>query len=135
MSRMSLQPLAPEVQALIATLDSTDQLEVLLHIARAPSQMHEVRGVAEALTLSQAAVETAFRALQTKRLVQVLHVDDEPVGYQYAPATIALHAAVEELALAYATYPVVIIRALWEKPNLALRSFADAFRVRRRSDS
>jgi hypothetical protein len=132
---MSPQPLAPEVQALIATLDSADQLEVLLHIARAPSQVHEVRVVAEALTLTHAAVDAAFRDLQTKRLVQAIHVDNAPMGYQYAPATIALHAAVEELALAYATHPVVIIKALWEKPNFALRSFADAFRVRRRSDS
>jgi len=130
---MSLQHLPAEIQSLIVLLDSTDQLEVLLFVSRMSSHLHAVESVADALGLSREIVATAFRELELKRLVRAVRSDTH-ITYQYAPATIALHAAVEELAAAYPTHAVAIVKALCDKPNLTLRAFADAFRVRRRSE-
>jgi hypothetical protein len=58
-----------------------------------------------------------------------------PAQFRYAPRTPDLAGAVEELAQAYADRRVSVIGLIFAKPTDKLRSFADAFRIRKdRSD-
>ena len=52
-------------------------------------------------------------------------------GYRYAPATPQFDADVAAVADAYATHRVTIIGLIFSKPTSTLRSFADAFRLRK----
>lgn len=52
-------------------------------------------------------------------------------SYQYRPVNEALQAHVERLAKAYEERPVTLIRILYALRDGKIRSFADAFRVRK----
>jgi hypothetical protein len=132
---MSLSGLASEIRSLLESLSSTDQLEVLLCMLRSPSRVYEATALAEELGLHPTAVEQALSELVHRRLATVMTLDAERRAYQYAPATVELHAAVEGLAIASGTHSVAIITALQSKANPTLRNFADAFRIRRGSHS
>jgi hypothetical protein len=129
---MPLKDLPVEVRDLLASLDSTDQLEILLLLLRSPSKIYDVEAIAEAVQLPLPTVEHAVQGLVNRRLIARATGEPNVVAYQYAPATLELHAAAEGLAVASGTHPVAIITALQEKSNLTLRTFADAFRVRKK---
>jgi len=129
---MPLRDLPIEVQRLIDSLSSTDQLEVLLHLRRSPSRVSEADVLAGEIGLSIPVVKQTLRELIDRRLVTSMTVENNQTGYQYAPATVQLHAAVEGLGIAITTHSVAIIKALQDQRNRALRNFADAFRIRRK---
>jgi hypothetical protein len=52
-------------------------------------------------------------------------------AYQYRPASQALQAHVEVLAKAYEERPVTLIRIIYALRDSKIRSFADAFRMRK----
>jgi hypothetical protein len=52
-------------------------------------------------------------------------------GYRYEPETPQLDAAVAAVADAYASHRVTIIGLIFSKPTSTLKSFADAFRIRK----
>jgi len=131
---MALRHLATEVHQLIAALDSTDQLEILLLLLRSPSQTFNIPALVSVSNLPDQSIELALRGLHAKRLVAVVPTEHNQRGYQYAPATIALHAAAEGLALAYETHSIAIIKSLCDRQNRSLRTFADAFRLRGEAD-
>jgi DNA-binding MarR family transcriptional regulator len=119
-----------EVRELIAaTLDSTDQLEVLLLLLRAPSQLFHVNDIARALDIEPPVAADAARRLLARRLLTT--AQGSRTIYQYAPATIGLHAAAEGLAIAWEHSPVAVVKAIRHSAARELRTFADAFRIRR----
>ncbi|CAN5545530.1 hypothetical protein BH09GEM1_BH09GEM1_09270 [soil metagenome] len=50
--------------------------------------------------------------------------------YVYAPGSEA-RGVIDELADLYNTKPVTLVRAIYDRPASAARSFADAFRIRK----
>ena len=52
-------------------------------------------------------------------------------SYQYRPASEALQAHVQTLAKAYEERPVTLIRIIYALRDSKIRSFADAFRMRK----
>ena len=52
-------------------------------------------------------------------------------AYQYHAASAALHANVETLAKAYEARPVTLIRIIYALRDSKIRSFAEAFRMRK----
>jgi hypothetical protein len=123
---MSTHGLPPEVGDVIAAFDSTDQLEVLFLLSRNPSKAFHSREIVQTLGLAADVVETTTAVLRDRRLIASVHEH----LYQYAPATIKLHAAVEELAVMWRMHPRVIDQELSKRRNAGLGTFADAFRVR-----
>lgn len=50
--------------------------------------------------------------------------------YSYPPRVADVDQAVEQLSRMYHQRPVTLIKALYDRPSTAVRSFADAFRLR-----
>jgi len=86
---------------------------------------------------TQLRIDAAFAAAQLekfydRRLLSAERGTDRPVpAYRYAPASDELDAAVAAVAAAYASHRVTIIGLIFSKPTSNLKTFADAFRIRK----
>lgn len=62
----------------------------------------------------------------------LLECEETPEGdvYRFAPRSAAFRRAVTDLRTMYSSRPVTLVRAIYERPPSAVRSFADAFRLR-----
>ena len=111
-------------------VESVMQLEVLLLLAGQPGQAWSAADLAQQLRIDPAWVDGQLRAMVAKGLVVLV---DGPPGpqFRYAPRTPELARAVDELAHAYADRRVTVIGLIFSKPVDKLRSFADAFRIRK----
>ena len=124
---MTDQSLPPEVLELIARqVESMEQLETLLLLHAEPGRSFTAADIAERLTLEPASAARTADLLEGRHL---LERGAAPDSWRYAAGT-TFHAAVESLAHAYRTRPVTLIKAVYERPVGALRSFSEAFRIR-----
>jgi hypothetical protein len=112
-------------------VDSVMQLEVLLLLAGQPGKVWTAGELAQQLRIDVAWVDAQIRDMAAKGLSTV---DDAASGgpqFRYAPRTAELAATVDELAHAYADRRVTVIGLIFSKPLDKIRSFADAFRLRK----
>ena len=125
--------LPAEVRQLIAQhLATMEQVDVLLLLARSPEQWRSGEEIRTALRIDENGV--AARTFEELRAAGLIEVDgSHPVRYRYAPTNAQDRAAVELLALAYNERPVTLVRAIYARPTPA-QSFADAFRLRKKTD-
>lgn len=109
-------------------IDSVETLEVLLHL----------RAFGDARTPERVAAELRVDPTSARRrvtgLVQAGLLAADGGGFRYAPRDRALDLQVGELASAYATHRVSVITEIYRRPSDAIRSFADAFRLRKDED-
>jgi hypothetical protein len=119
-------------------VDSVMQLEVLLLLAGQAGQAARVWTAAELaqqMRVDAAWVDSTLRGMTGKGLVAVTDASGGGSGaapqFRYEPRTAELGAAVNELAEAYADRRVTVIGLIFAKPTDKLRSFADAFRLRK----
>ncbi len=125
---MSEDALSGEVKAIIAShIDSVAQLEVLLLLHRTAPQEWSAQMIQGELKIDP---NFAARELQTLSNRGLLAARQGPV-YYYGPRSPELDAAVSALASAYAKYRVSVISSIFAKPSDNIRTFADAFRLRR----
>ena len=125
---MGEDDIPPEVRAFLARhIESVLQLEVLLllrahadHVWTADAVSREFR-IDPTWTAEQLANLAAHGILGR----------EESAGYRYAPATAEMEGAVSATADAYATHRVTLIGLIFSKPPSPIRSFADAFRLRK----
>lgn len=123
---MNDHALPSEVQRLIIeALASMDHVEVLFRISRGGEATAE--WLAQDAHIAPAQVATVLRDLEQARLI----VNEE--GTYRVTRNARDRAAIDEFATAYNARPVTLIRAVYARPS-ALRSFADAFRLRREDD-
>ena len=115
---------------LVRQVDPMAHVEALLLLHRTPERAWRVDEAAHTLHVDETATARHLAALIEGRLLRA-EVDAGAPAYRYGPASPALHAAVDQLRVLYDTRPVSLVRALYERPPQAVRSFADAFRVRR----
>lgn len=119
--------LPPEVAELVNRhLESMDHVEVLLRLWREPERWVEAWEIAKATTVDPGRIPRCLEDLQAAALVE--RRDD--LTYRFAPARPADRNTVELLAQMYAQRPVTLVRAIYSRPPKAIRSFADAFRLR-----
>jgi hypothetical protein len=117
-----------EVRSLIAEhIDSVAQLETLLLIQAVPEQTWDAEKLGRELRINRDWAASQLQHLCNHGLLNC----DQPPNYRYAPKTPELAAAVEGLARAYAERRVTVIGMIFSKPVDKLRSFADAFRLRK----
>ena len=114
-------------------VESVMQLEVLLLLAGQPGKVWTAAELAQQLRIDVAWVDAQLRAIVAGGLASV--EDAGPGGggpvFRYAPRTAELRATVDELAHAYADRRVTVIGLIFSKPVDKIRSFADAFRLRK----
>ncbi|HEU5178978.1 MAG TPA: hypothetical protein VFU24_16115 [Burkholderiales bacterium] len=101
-----------------ASVPTVQAAELLLQLAADPTAEVRARDAAEAKVLQ------SFHASG----LAMASVDQ---AYQYRPANETLHGHVQVLAKAYEERPVTLIRIIYALRDGKIRSFADAFRLRK----
>lgn len=127
---MSTDPLLPEVEQLISRyLSSAEQLDILLLLHREPEKRWSAADVSKAIfTVPTSAT---LRLEELVRAGFLLSTGEGDPRYWYSPRPESLRSQVDALAASYLTDRVAVINRIFEKPVDPVRSFADAFRLRR----
>jgi hypothetical protein len=126
------EAIQPHVRAFIAGhVDSVLQLELLLLLAVPAHAAREwsAADLAHELRIDPAWVEGQLKAMGAQGLLDAS--TGPPPTYRYHPRTAELGQAVSDLAQAYADRRVTVIGLIFAKPTDKLRTFADAFRIRK----
>jgi hypothetical protein len=110
-------------------IDSVMQLELLLLLRERLAQAWSAEGLAQECRVEPIWVEGHLRAMVAAGLATAF--DTMPATYRYAPKSPEMMDTVDELARAYADRRVTVIGLIFAKPTDKIRSFADAFRLRK----
>ncbi len=131
---MSTDGIADEVQRFIAeNVHSVEQLEVLLLLHRSASRCWSADDVSRELRIDALSAAGRLADLCERRLL--VEVASPEGAYRFEPGTQAQARVVSSLAADYAVRRVSVITLIFSKPVDTIRSFADAFRIRKdRSD-
>ena len=122
--------ITPRVKQFITEhIDSVMQLEVLLLLAEQPAKAWTAAELAQLLRIDAAWVEGQLRSMGGRGVVGV--TEASPPQFRYEPRSAELGDTVSELARAYADRRVTVIGLIFSKPVDKIRSFADAFRLRK----
>jgi hypothetical protein len=109
-------------------IDSVAQFELLLLLRGDPSRAWTPQDAGRALYASADAIAIQMAELQSRRLLAA-GVGDRT--FVYRPENAELARQVDRLADLYRERRVAVITAIYAKPTDKLRSFADAFRLRK----
>ncbi|PTL84455.1 hypothetical protein [Vitiosangium sp. GDMCC 1.1324] len=121
------------VQRLIAEhIDSVEQLEILLLLARHPERTWNAETVARELRIS--ALSAGDRLEDLARDALLASTEGSAEEYRYAPRSPMQDESVRGLATAYVERRVTVINLIFSKPVDKIRTFADAFRLRKKED-
>jgi hypothetical protein len=128
---LSVEPIPSTVRLLVAEhIRSVLELECLLLLRRDPARRWTAEELARELRID---IEWAIRELSDLARRGFAARDDSPVPhYSYAPSTPALGEILAELAVLYAERRVSVTELIYARPSgNPLKSFADAFRIRK----
>jgi hypothetical protein len=115
-------------QLILYHVDSVDTLEVLLHMYRNPSRTWTAEEVATALYISPETAEERLSRLTASRLLVCRN--GAPPAYCFDRRN--NEETVAELEKTYEERRVRVINLIFSKPLDFVRSFADAFRFRKK---
>jgi hypothetical protein len=110
-------------------IDSAELLETLLLVHSDPAREWSPESVAQSIYTVPAGATRRLEQLVEMGLATSTGTADP--AYRYAPARPALAAQVDALAQAYRAGRVAVINLIYNKPPDPLRSFADAFKLRK----
>jgi hypothetical protein len=128
--RMSKADIPQVVRAFIAqNIESAELLETLLLVHSAPGREWTPEDVARSIYSVPAAAIRRLEQLVALRLAASTGTAD--AAYRYAPGTPELAEQVDALAAAYRANRVAVINLVYAPPPDPLRSFADAFKLRK----
>jgi hypothetical protein len=114
-------------------IDSVEELEILLLLYNQQGRSWSAEAVARELRI--AATSAGERLEDLVHDTILVRVDGDPVEHRYAPGNAVLDEAVGGLATAYSERRVTVINLIFSKPVDKIRTFADAFRLRRDDDN
>ncbi|HYC48425.1 MAG TPA: hypothetical protein VED01_23380 [Burkholderiales bacterium] len=110
-------------------IPSVDAAELLLALYRSASRALTVRQTIDEAGVRKLPEQDARRYLSLFASRGLLAGDGE--SYRYAPVNEDLDAAVAGLARAYNERPVTLVRTIYAPKDDKIRSFADAFRLKK----
>jgi hypothetical protein len=129
-----VDPLPEDVRLFLdAAIQSVDQLEILRLLGENPSRTWTAAELAPEIQASPEVVAQDLSALQARGLIAQEHGATGPV-WRHGPHTPELDARLGRFLQLYRERPVSMIKAVYNRPPDALRSFADAFRLRKQED-
>lgn len=127
---MAESNVAPEVATFLADhIDSVLELELLLALRADGARGWTASELAKELKIDAAWAAEQMAKFHARGLLA--RTDQPEAAYRYAPQSPQLDATVASVAAAYATHRVSIIGLIFSKPTSTLKSFADAFRIRK----
>jgi hypothetical protein len=109
-------------------IDSVAQLELLLLMRNESAKAWTAEEAGKALYSAQEVMGLLLADLQSKRLVAPGPFEN---SFVYRPEGASLADFVDRLAELYRDRRVAVITAIYTKPTEKIRSFADAFRLRK----
>ena len=113
-------------------IESVLELELLLVLRGDAARTWTATDLATQLRIDPAFAAAQLEKFYDRRLLSAERGTDRPdPTYRYAPSSAELDAAVAAVAAAYATHRVTVIGLIFSKPTSNLRTFADAFRIRK----
>ncbi|MBA3533923.1 MAG: hypothetical protein H0T73_18545 [Ardenticatenales bacterium] len=120
----------------IEHIHSVEHLEILLLLQKSPEKVWNATEVSQALSFHPASTATRLAELHTYGLLEVKDQEKttSPPRYCFSPKTAALAAAVTSLAEVYKHRPVAVITLIYSKPQDHIRSFSDAFKLKKDKD-
>jgi hypothetical protein len=119
-----------DVRRLLADhIESVVQVEILLLLHADANRALTPTDVARELRIDAAYAQSELANLTVRGMLRT--ADKSANAYSYAPLTPQIDAAVRGLATAYADRRVTVIGLVYSKPPDQIRSFADAFRLRK----
>lgn len=125
--------LPPAVTAFLAShIDSLEHLELLLLVMHAPERWWDAPAVSTELDLHPDAARQALDHLASRNLLAIRVTGD--VRYQYQPGRQDLATAARQVADAYRSRRLAVLKLVTRPERRSLRDFADAFRIRRDDD-
>jgi hypothetical protein len=113
-----------------AVIPAVQAAELLLLLKARPAEWWAPAEAVARLHQSGLTEADAARYLETFHLRGLLAVGPDR-RVQYRPANPFIGGQVEKLAQAYSERPVTLIRMIYALRDMRIRSFADAFKVRR----
>ena len=111
-------------------ISSVDSAELLIVLARDPARKYRLSELIEALRPSVLS-EAAARRHLAHFAAQGFVVSESADVFQYSAATPGLDAAVRALTKVYNERPVTLVRMIYAPKDEKIRSFADAFRLKK----
>lgn len=114
------------------SIDSVEELEILLLLLQNPERTWTAESAARELRISPLSAGDRLEELTREALLARVKGGEE--AYRYAPGSPALDEAVRGLATAYTERRVTVINLIFSKPVDKIRTFADAFRLRKKGD-
>ena len=114
---------------IIERIDSVVHLELLLLLHANAGRAWTAADVAQELRIDASWAAGQLGELAARGLLAP--AADQPGAFRYAPGSPELDAAVTQLAKDYTERRVTVITLIFSKPVDKLRSFADAFRLRK----
>jgi DNA-binding MarR family transcriptional regulator len=125
--------ITPQVKRFIhETINSVEQLEVLLFLVSNPEQEWSGADVADRLRASFDSVSAKLADLQAAQLLAVRRDEEKGLLYRYSPGSSALaNEVAASLTRAYDEGKDTLIQLIYTKPLANIRYFADAFRLRK----
>ncbi len=125
------QPEIPDtVRSFVAQhIDSAELLETLLLVHSAPEREWTPEEVARSIYTVPASATRRLEQLVQMGLASSNNAANP--AYRFAPARPALAGQVDALAAAYRAQRVAVINLIYNQPPDPLRSFADAFKLRK----
>lgn len=125
--------LPTQVRTLIVErISSVVQVEVLLLLHADRARVWSAADVATQLRIDPAGADAQLAGLVAQGLIQ--RVDGPAANPEYQYVASPHDAAVAELAQAYNDLRVSVISLIYSKPSDTLKTFADAFRIRKEKD-
>jgi predicted ArsR family transcriptional regulator len=120
---------------IIERISSVLQLEILLLLHGQPGRRWSAQDVAGELRIDVTWAEGQLHELCGGGLL-ACHAGGAGAGaaaavYQYGPAAEERRRAVDDLARVYAERRVTVVSMIFSKPTEKIRTFADAFRLRK----
>ena len=108
-------------------IDSLETLEVLLLLQRSPERTWRAAEVASSLQLGDVVADRSLSKLCGKSLLDVRLGSD--LFYSFAPRLPHLRQGAQELARAYASNRLAVLKLVSGRARAPVRDFAEAFRI------
>ena len=124
------EQLSPAVRRLLSRhIRSVEQLEVLLLLHGQPSRFWSAKEVYDVVRSSESSIVERLSAFT--KLGFLVEENGSPPTFRYAPQEQDLRSAVDEAAIAYRTWRIRVIEAIFAPEVDPVQSFADAFKLRK----
>jgi hypothetical protein len=117
---------------IIAHIASVEQLEILLFLHAHPDRVWAAADLSHELYIAEESASRRLAEFHGHKLL--VRQEGHPLMYRYSPLDARMTAVIDSLAAVYQERRVRVINLIFSKPVDHIRSFADAFKFRKKND-